>query len=102
MNKNIALVAVITSILFVSGCAINQKSLDYKSFTFNWSDGSCKTASDCQAKEYGCGGGHIVCTNNTEKWKDMISTCEIVENHPSQQGYSCSCVVKESKCGWVK
>jgi hypothetical protein len=69
-------------------------------YTLEWSDGACAKTSDCSAIEYGCGGGHIECTNNTAKWKGVISTCEIVENHPSKQGYSCTCISAENKCGW--
>jgi len=94
--------AAFALIFVLCACSISQTSKDYKSFTFEWSDGSCSSNSECQAFEYGCGGGHIMCTNDTAKWKGMMSTCEIVENHPSQQGFRCACVLKEKKCGWVK
>jgi len=99
MNKGAVMAILIAGIFLVSGCAIKQA---YNEFTFEWSDGACMKDSDCTAFEYGCGGGHIQCTSNASKWKDVMSTCDIVENHPSQKGFRCACVEKEKKCGWVK
>lgn len=64
----------------------------------DWSDGNC--IDNCQAIEYGCGGGHIVCTSNPEKYKDLTSTCDIITDHPSQKGYNCECI--NQKCAWRK
>ncbi len=125
--KKIILIGLLMLIILVSGCVEEQKGCTLEAkicpdgstvgrvgpncefdpcptqeYTFDWSDGSCDADSDCQELEYGCGGGHIVCTNNPEKWKDMMSTCDIVANHPVKEGYQCGCVLSENKCGWVK
>ena len=98
----LVILAALALAIILAGCQTEQKPPEYSQFTFEWSDGSCSSNSDCQAFEYGCGGGHIMCTNDTAKWKGMMSTCDIVENHPSQQGFRCACVLKDKKCGWVK
>ncbi len=80
----------------------NPKTIvSYEHASFEWSEGSCSNANQCIAVEYGCGGGHIVCTSNPNKWKDIASTCDIVTNHPSQLGYECTCISDASLCGWV-
>ncbi|MCD6464093.1 hypothetical protein J7L02_01040 [Candidatus Woesearchaeota archaeon] len=71
-------------------------------YNTSWSDGYCNNDNDCQAVEYGCGGGHIVCTSNPEKWKNMESTCEIVKDHPLNQGFTCGCVKELHSCAWIK
>lgn len=88
--------------LFLVSCSVDDSSTDVRSFVFDWSDGSCQHDPDCTAFDFGCGGGHIQCTNDTSKWEGTFSTCEIVENHPSQEGRICSCDAKEHKCGWAK
>lgn len=86
--------------LSLFGCATTK--VDYTNHTFEWSDGNCESSEECTALSYGCGGGRIVCTNNPDKWKGMITTCEIIEDHPSKEGFRCDCVVEDNKCGWVK
>ena len=81
-------------LLVLAGCAA---SLDVVT---EWSGGNCSGKLECVAVEYGCGGGHIACTSQPEKWKDLRSTCEIVEGHPQQLGYACGCV--DNKCVWYK
>jgi len=100
-NKTLVLIAL-SAILFLSSCSVDQKSPDLRSFVFEWSDGSCESDADCQPVEYGCGGGRIMCTNDPAKWKDVITTCEIIEDHPSKEGYSCACSAQEKRCGWAR
>ena len=100
--KTILILAAVVLGIFLVGCNIDKTSPTYNQFTFNWSDGNCTNAAQCQATEFGCGGGHTMCTSNPEKYKGMISTCEIVENHPADKGFRCACVLKDKKCGWVK
>lgn len=66
------------------------------------SEGSCVDDAQCQWAGEGCGGGHGVCTNNPEKYKDVVTTCDINENFPANRGYTCGCVVTLGKCGWKK
>lgn len=95
-------IIAIFALFLVTACSVNNTSPDVNAFVFDWSDGACESDADCEAIEYGCGGGHIMCTNDTAKWKDVMSTCEIVEGHPSNEGYACSCSAKENRCGWAK
>ncbi len=67
---------------------------------FDFSEGECQQASDCTYAGEGCGGDHGVCTNNPDKYKGMMTTCDIVENHPVNNGYTCACA--QNKCGWLK
>ena len=90
------------ALFFITACSINQESPDYQSFVFDWAEGSCSSAEDCTEVEYGCGGGHTMCTDNPENWEDVISTCEIVEDHPTNDGYTCTCDVSQNRCGWAK
>ncbi len=101
-TATILMVPLIAAVLVLTACSMDTDSATYRSFTFNWSDGACTSDSDCTNFDYGCGGGHTICTNDTAKWEDMLSTCEIVENHPVTQGYECGCVKEENRCGWVK
>ena len=66
------------------------------------SEGSCTIDSECSWSEQGCGGGHGICTNDPDKYKNMFSTCEINPNFPTNLGYSCGCIETQSKCGWEK
>ncbi len=100
--KNMLILAALALTMVLAGCSIDKSSLAYNQFTFQWSDGNCTSAAQCKSTEFGCGGGHTMCTSNPEKFKGMLSTCEMVENHPSDQGFRCACVTKEKKCGWVK
>jgi len=101
MNK-FAIAMVLISLIFLAVACSTSKETSYSAVTFEWSDGACTYDSECTPIEFGCGGGHIECTSNPAKWKEMMSTCEIVENHPSKQEFRCVCVEKEKKCGWVK
>ena len=69
---------------------------------FDYSEGECMEASACVEAGEGCGGGHSTCTNDPEKYEGMMSTCDINPDHPTNNGYSCTCVIEENKCGWVK
>ncbi|HLD97318.1 MAG TPA: hypothetical protein VI934_03155 [Candidatus Nanoarchaeia archaeon] len=97
--KLIFFVVGLTLVLFLVGCSPRGMPA---SFTFDWSDGSCQSNSDCNDLEFGCGGGHIICTNVTEKYKNSASTCDIVTKHPRFNGFKCGCVEAENKCGWIK
>ncbi|KKT55800.1 MAG: hypothetical protein UX08_C0004G0017 [Candidatus Collierbacteria bacterium GW2011_GWB1_45_35] len=66
------------------------------------SEGSCDDNAQCQWAGEGCGGGHGMCTNNPEKYQDVITTCDINENFPANRGYSCGCVVTLGRCGWKR
>lgn len=71
-------------------------------YTIEYSEGTCTTDSECIWAGEGCGGGHGMCTNEPEKYEDAITTCDIVENFPSNLGYTCGCIETISKCGWKK
>ncbi|MCK5176301.1 MAG: hypothetical protein KAQ92_01120 [Candidatus Aenigmarchaeota archaeon] len=73
-----------------------------KQTRFDYSEGQCMDSFDCIEAGEGCGGGHSTCTSNPEKYEGMMSTCDINMDHPTNNGYSCTCVIEESKCGWVK
>ena len=66
------------------------------------SEGSCDDNAQCQWAGKGCGGGHGMCTNNPEKYQNVITTCDINENFPANRGYSCGCVVTLGRCGWKR
>lgn len=68
----------------------------------DFSEGSCSSDSQCQFAGDACGGGHGTCTNQPEKYKNAVSTCDINENFPSNQGYKCGCIESLGKCGWSK
>ena len=69
---------------------------------FDYAEGNCIVPLNCIAAGEGCGGGHSICTNNPEKYKDRITTCDINMNHPTNQGFYCTCIVEQNKCGWKK
>lgn len=73
----------------------NNVRLDY-------SEGTCSIDTDCTWAGEGCGGGHGVCTNNPQKYKGSVSTCDINQNFPANQNYTCGCVKSVGKCGWKK
>jgi eight-cysteine-cluster-containing protein len=55
-----------------------------------FSQGRCTTNSEC--KPSGC--SNEVCTSK----EDVVSTCELIANHPKNQGLTCQCV--QGVCGW--
>lgn len=71
-------------------------------YTLDHSEGSCLVNTDCTWVSQGCGGGHGTCTNNPKDHIDDVSTCDIVSDFPSNNGYSCGCIEKIGKCGWKK
>lgn len=73
-----------------------------KDYTLSYSEGSCKQANECVYAGEGCGGGHGFCTSSPEKYKDVVTTCDIVAEHPINQGYSCTCIKALERCGWTK
>lgn len=73
-----------------------------KDYTLDYSEGTCSTKGDCVWAGQGCGGGHGMCTNTPEAYEGAISTCEINEKFPSNNGYSCTCITDLKKCGWTK
>jgi len=77
----------------------NIRELDY---TLDKSEGTCTADSQCVWENQGCGGGHGICTNDPEKYKDVITTCEVDPNFPSNLGYTCGCIETLGKCGWEK
>lgn len=93
---------LVISILLLAACspssAVVGGWVDVKT---DWTDGSaCDSDVDCAAIDYGCGGGHTMCTSEPEQYEGRMSTCEIVENHPSSESFDCECL--ESKCAWVR
>jgi putative hemolysin len=71
-------------------------------YTLEKSEGTCTTDSQCVWENQGCGGGHGVCTNDPDKYKDMLTTCEVDPEFPANLGYTCGCVETIGKCGWIK
>jgi len=71
-------------------------------YTLEKSEGSCTTDSQCQWAGEGCGGGHGICTNDPSKYKDTITTCDVVPDFPANLGYTCGCIETLGKCGWKK
>lgn len=69
---------------------------------FDYAEGDCTQASDCQWAGEGCGGGHGMCTNEPQKYEGAVTTCDINDNFPANQEYSCTCVIGSGKCGWTK
>lgn len=72
------------------------------SYTLDNAEGTCSSSSQCKYAGDGCGGGHGICTNNPKKYEGRITICDINMKHPSNQGYTCSCIRSLGKCGWVK
>jgi len=70
--------------------------------TLDYSEGNCSTDSQCEYAGDGCGGGHGICTNQPDKYEGMISVCDIVSEHPINNGYNCECLEELNKCGWRK
>jgi hypothetical protein len=92
------LLGLLMAVLLVACSQVNAPTTDIST---EWTDAtSCTSNTDCSDIEFGCGGGHTMCTSDPESYKDRMSTCEIVEDHPSEQGYSCQCV--EQSCVWKK
>lgn len=70
-------------------------------YILQYSEGACNSSNQCVYAEYGCGGGHGICTTTPEKYKDMMTTCEYNPDFPAFLGYSCECIASISKCGWI-
>ena len=96
--KKIILIILILGIILISGCKTNLP----KDYNLNVAEGICSKASDCVYAGDSCGGGHGICTNQPEKYENLITTCEIIPSHPINNGYSCTCIEALGKCGWVK
>lgn len=62
----------------------------YTSGNSRFSQGRCTTSSECQSA--GCSAE--VCTSQG----DVVTTCELLENHPATAGLTCQCV--RGVCGW--
>lgn len=71
-------------------------------YTLEKSEGTCTTDSQCVWEDQGCGGGHGICTDESEKYTDIITTCEVDPEFPANLGYTCGCVETIGKCGWIK
>ncbi len=78
------------------------ESIGEADYLLTAAEGSCSEDSQCYWADQGCGGGHGVCTNNPEKYEDLMSTCEINEKFPANLGYSCGCVEALGQCAWKK
>ncbi len=65
-------------------------------------EGSCADNTQCVWAGQGCGGGYGVCTNDPEKYRDVVTICTINEDFPTNRGYTCGCIETLSKCGWKK
>ncbi|KKR47270.1 MAG: hypothetical protein UU22_C0002G0017 [Parcubacteria group bacterium GW2011_GWA2_40_8] len=72
--------------------------------TTDYSEGDCITEAQCSWAGQGCGGRHGVCTDQPEKYAGVITTCilNIDPDFPSNNGYSCGCILDIRKCGWEK
>ncbi|MFH1209399.1 MAG: hypothetical protein V1663_01270 [archaeon] len=81
---------------------INSESELPEDYTLTSSEGYCYQEEDCIYAGDSCGGGHGFCTSDPDKYADIVTTCEIVPEHPSNKGYVCSCIKALSTCGWVK
>ena len=69
-----------------------------------YAEGECASDAQCSWAGQGCGGGHGVCTDQPEKYAGVITTCilNIDPDFPSNNGYSCGCILDIRKCGWEK
>lgn len=72
------------------------------SYRLDYAEGSCSTSSQCKWAGDACGGGHGVCTNHPSKYDRMASICDINNKFPANEGYRCTCILSQQKCGWVK
>ncbi|MBU0534593.1 MAG: hypothetical protein ABIJ82_02735 [Patescibacteria group bacterium] len=72
------------------------------SYLFVKSEGSCTDDTQCQWAGEGCGGGHGICTNNPDKYKNIVTTCDIVDTFPANLGYMCGCIETLNQCGWKR
>ena len=71
-------------------------------FRLDYSEGECEVDANCQWAGDGCGGGHGVCTNSPAKYDGVMTTCDINDDFPANQGYSCGCIMTKGQCGWKK
>jgi len=71
-------------------------------YILEYSEGNCSTDSQCEYAGEGCGGGHGTCTNQPDKYEGAITICDIVYEHPINNGYKCECIEAVNKCGWSK
>lgn len=80
----------------------DEQTTETSDYLLEKSEGSCVDDTGCQWAGEGCGGGHGVCTNDPEKYKDIVTTCDAVESFPSNRGFTCGCIEVLGKCGWKK
>lgn len=113
MNKKLLISNCLAiALLIITGCGtptepteiadgthtnIGELQFDYM---LDYAEGECKGIADCHKVEYGC--GKIICTNEPDKYEDMVTDCAIDENQPNPEAYNCGCVPNEYKCGWIK
>lgn len=48
---------------------------------------------------YGC--GKLVCTSEPGKYRELMTDC-MVTLTPKDDGFACTCVLEQQRCGWVK
>lgn len=97
----------ISALVLLAGCGSGAPDTtpgrDLKpEYVLEYAEGACTADADCQWAGEGCGGGHGMCTNTPEKYKDAVTTCDVNANFPSNRGYACGCVVREGRCGWER
>ena len=63
---------------------------EFYSGNSRFSKGVCSQDTDCEAQ--GC--SKEICTSQ----KDVMSTCEVLENAPDKEKYACGCI--KDRCGW--
>lgn len=69
---------------------MSQVPVEYFSGNSRFSYGDCRKDADCSTG--GCSGE--LCTSE----KDLVTTCEELNNAPDIETYSCGCIV--DTCGW--
>lgn len=68
---------------------------------FDYAGGGCMI--DLQCRHYdGCGGGHGKCSSSLLNTPGQLSTCDINEDFPANNGYDCGCIEQMGLCGWEK
>ncbi len=88
--------------LGIGGFFVWKNFLATDDYLLESSEGNCDTSSQCEYAGEGCGGGHGICTNEPNKYKGFLTTCDFVEQHPINNGYKCECIEAINKCGWSK
>lgn len=82
--------------------AWHKPIIETNAYLLEKSEGSCTNDTLCVWAGEGCGGGHGICTNDPEKYKDIVTTCDIDNSFPANRGYTCGCIETLNKCGWKK